>query len=213
MHNHRIIDSKAALARLMDGNREYVSAKIGMGNISDEIRFLTHVHGQKPYAVIVSCSDSRVFPEKIFMVGIGEIFTIRVAGNVIGAFELGSVEYAAQHLGAKLIVVMGTPGAARSRRPSKPGRRAYAHVTDEIRAKPSARRQIPSSASGSTCCTASRKNQGERIVRRMMEEEDMLIVGANYHTRSGEVELFEETLGGGRAYADLSSGLWPCAGM
>jgi carbonic anhydrase len=195
MHNHRIIDSKAALARLMDGNREYVSAKIGMGNISDEIRFLTHVHGQKPYAVIVSCSDSRVIPEKIFMVGIGEIFTIRVAGNVIGAFELGSVEYAAQHLGAKLIVVMGhTRCGAVAAAILNQGDGHMRHVTDEIR-KAIGEETNPIVCERLNVLHSIEKIKASALVRRMMEEEDMLIVGANYHTRSGEVELFEETLG------------------
>ena len=65
------------------------------------------VNGQKPYAIIITCSDSRVIPENIFMTGIGELFVIRIAGNVIDEHQLGSIEYAASHLGAPLIVVMG----------------------------------------------------------------------------------------------------------
>ncbi|MBI4650957.1 carbonic anhydrase [Candidatus Desantisbacteria bacterium] len=63
--------------------------------------------GQKPYAIILSCSDSRVVPEYIFDAGLGEIFIIRTAGNVIDPIVLGSIEYAAAHLGAKLLIVMG----------------------------------------------------------------------------------------------------------
>ena len=64
-------------------------------------------NGQHPYAIVVCCSDSRVIPETIFDAGIGELFVIRVAGNVIGPHALGSVEYAAAHLGCKQIVVLG----------------------------------------------------------------------------------------------------------
>lgn len=101
MEHISVIDCETALNRLMAGNKEYLIAKEGKGDISEEIRILTHEYGQKPYAIVIACSDSRVIPEKIFMVGIGEIFTIRVAGNVIGDFELGSIEYAAGHLGAR----------------------------------------------------------------------------------------------------------------
>ena len=62
MHNIDIKDTKAALKRLMDGNAEYILAKKGGGNVSEEIRHLTHTDGQKPYAVVISCSDSRVVP-------------------------------------------------------------------------------------------------------------------------------------------------------
>ena len=115
MHNINVTDCKTALARLMDGNEEYINSKTGRGNISEEIRALTHIYGQKPYAVVITCSDSRVIPEKIFMVGIGEIFTIRVAGNVIGNFELGSIEYWASSSSWS----WATPAAALWRPPSK----------------------------------------------------------------------------------------------
>ena len=102
MNVQPVIDAQTALDRLMSGNEEYLIAKEGKGDISEEIRILTHEYGQSPYAIVIACSDSRVIPEKIFMVGIGEIFTIRVAGNVIGDFELGSIEYAAAHLNTDL---------------------------------------------------------------------------------------------------------------
>ncbi len=75
MEHINVTDCETALNRLMAGNKEYLIAKEGKGNISEEIRILTHEYGQKPYAIVIACSDSRVIPEKIFMVGIGEIFT------------------------------------------------------------------------------------------------------------------------------------------
>lgn len=93
-----------ALEIIKGGHAEFL--KSGAVNLSRERREETS-KGQKPYAVIVTCSDSRVPPEHIFGAGIGDIFVVRTAGNVIGDFELGSVEYAVAHLGAKLIVVMG----------------------------------------------------------------------------------------------------------
>lgn len=100
------ISADAALARLKAGNREYLTADTNPGDCSFERRF-SLAGGQKPFAVVVACSDSRVVPEAIFSVGLGEIFVIRVAGNVLGDHELGSVEYAVGHLGANLVVVLG----------------------------------------------------------------------------------------------------------
>ena len=95
------------LQRLKDGNEKYLTAKTALGNISPEIRAKTARNGQKPYAVIITCSDSRVIPENIFSTGIGDLFVIRTAGNTIDKATLGSIEYAVEHLGVKLVVVMG----------------------------------------------------------------------------------------------------------
>lgn len=96
-----------AFRKLVQGNETFVKIQENNGNISAEIRNETVQNGQKPYAVVVTCSDSRVPPEHIFSAGIGELFVIRTAGQVIGDFELGSVEYGAEHLGAKIILVLG----------------------------------------------------------------------------------------------------------
>ena len=73
-------------------------------------RIETAEHGQHPYAIVICCSDSRVIPEQIFHAGIGDFFVIRIAGNVLDRHQLGSVEYAAAHLGCKLVVLLGHTG-------------------------------------------------------------------------------------------------------
>ncbi|MBQ8956856.1 MAG: carbonic anhydrase [Lachnospiraceae bacterium] len=95
------------IARLKEGNKKYLTAKTNDGDISEAIRVDTTDNGQHPYAVVVACSDSRVVPEDIFMTGIGELFVIRVAGNVITETQLGSIEYACGHLGSPVVVVLG----------------------------------------------------------------------------------------------------------
>ena len=95
------------LAKLKKGNELYLSAKSNPGDVSLEGRKDTTVNGQHPATIVVCCSDSRVIPEAIFSAGIGEIFTIRVAGNVLLDSQLGSVQYAAGHLGSKTIIVLG----------------------------------------------------------------------------------------------------------
>jgi carbonic anhydrase len=91
----------------MDGNRNFVEQKMTTREMSGRSVRESLAKGQKPYAVILSCSDSRVPPEIIFDKGLGEIFVVRVAGNVPDPIVLGSIEYAAEHLGSPLIMVLG----------------------------------------------------------------------------------------------------------
>ena len=101
------ISAELAVKKLVEGNKLFLKSKSGTGDISPEKRKDTAENGQHPYAIIITCSDSRVIPESIFNAGIGDLFVIRVAGNVMDDHQLGSVEYAAHHLGVKLIVVLG----------------------------------------------------------------------------------------------------------
>ncbi len=97
----------AALQKLMEGNKNYVADKL-TNQAQANVAARTALAGsQKPYAIILTCSDSRVPPELIFDKGLGEIFVIRVAGNVPDPIVLGSVEYAAEHLGTPLVMVLG----------------------------------------------------------------------------------------------------------
>lgn len=96
-----------AIKKLQEGNKRYRTALTNPGDISPAIRKYTDVHGQEPYAIIIACSDSRVIPEAIFSAGIGDLFVIRLAGNVIDNHQLGSIEYAASHLGCNLVLVLG----------------------------------------------------------------------------------------------------------
>ena len=102
-----MLTSEEAKKKLKEGNLRYLKAKTAEGDVSAELREKTALQGQNPYAIIITCSDSRVVPEHIFSAGLGELFVIRVAGNVLDNHQLGSIEYAAEHLGTKLIVMMG----------------------------------------------------------------------------------------------------------
>lgn len=94
------------LKRLMVGNERFAAGKPQHPDETlERIRELKK--GQHPFAVVVSCSDSRVPPELVFDQGFGDVFSIRTAGNVIGDYELGSIEYAVEHLGCELVVIMG----------------------------------------------------------------------------------------------------------
>lgn len=100
------ITSQPALERLLEGNKRYVDNKSQHSDRSDERRKeIASKH--TPYAVIVGCSDSRVSPEIIFDEGLGNLFVVRVAGNVIGQIELESINYSALYLNSKIILVLG----------------------------------------------------------------------------------------------------------
>src|SRR5947208_1778527 len=100
------VDPAEAIDKLKEGNGRYASGKLQHpGQTTERRAELTK--DQHPFAVIVSCSDSRVPPEIVFDQGLGDLFVVRVAGNVIDDHGLGSIEYAVDHLGARLIVVLG----------------------------------------------------------------------------------------------------------
>lgn len=100
-------ENKQILEKLKAGNKDYAEKGMYTGNVCSAVRLKTAKEGQHPYAIVIACSDSREIPETIFNVGIGELFVIRVAGNVLDNHQLGSIEYAASHLDANLIVVLG----------------------------------------------------------------------------------------------------------
>ncbi len=101
------ISPDEAIQKLMEGNRRYVDNKSSSALRSDASARASLAKSQKPYAIILSCSDSRVPPEIIFDKGLGELFVVRVAGNIPDPIVLGSIEYAAEHLGSPLIMVLG----------------------------------------------------------------------------------------------------------
>jgi carbonic anhydrase len=101
------VSPDAALNMLTAGNKRFVAGKASHPNLSAERRQQTAEKGQKPFAVVLACSDSRVPVEEIFDRGIGDIFTVRDAGNIATKTDIGSIEYAVDHLGTPLVVVMG----------------------------------------------------------------------------------------------------------
>ncbi|CAK0766658.1 carbonic anhydrase [Gammaproteobacteria bacterium] len=101
------VTADEAMKLLKEGNARFTSGKTTRPHITKERLQETYKQGQHPFATIIACSDSRVPVEEIFDQGVGDIFTIRVAGNVVHADESGSVEYGAGHLGTGLVVVMG----------------------------------------------------------------------------------------------------------
>lgn len=101
--DNKDMTAEDARAALESGNRTYLQS----GAQAESLRADLAENGQHPYAVVVTCSDSRVSPEVLFQTDLGDVFVIRTAGNVVDAFAVGSVEYAVEHLETPLVIVMG----------------------------------------------------------------------------------------------------------
>ena len=180
----------SVLEYLSEQNGIYVSEGKNSGNISAEKRAETFENGQNPYAVVITCSDSRVPAEHIFNAGIGELFVIRTAGNVIGDFELGSVEYGAEHLGAKLVVVLGHTNCGAVDAAINGGAHGNIEkITDEISAV------LPENCDPREAEILNVKNSIERInaseIMRELAEEGTVVVGAIYDIETGKVEFLD----------------------
>lgn len=181
------INAQQAIEKLKQGNLSYVNA-LAVGDVSPQRRQQTASQGQTPYAVIISCSDSRVIPETIFCAGIGDLFVIRVAGNVMDDHQLGSVEYAAHHLGAKLVVVLGHDhcGAVDAAINHDPD--GYIKfITDEIKTA------IGDETDDYKACCLNVRHSISIIENSLMiheeEEHGLKVIGAVYHIESGVVEF------------------------
>src|SRR4051812_41623584 len=109
MHHHPTISADEALQRLVDGNERFLSGRTRWER-ETAAALATLTDGQQPYATILGCSDSRVPPELVFDTGLGELFVVRVAGNVFSGEVAGTLQYAGVHLGTPLIVVLGHSG-------------------------------------------------------------------------------------------------------
>ncbi len=101
-----VVGPDAALAKLQAGNARYVAKSVSEGKATAKARAAT-AQSQHPFAIIVGCADSRTSPEIVFDQNLGDLFVIRTAGNLVDDYALGSIEYAVEHLGARLIVVLG----------------------------------------------------------------------------------------------------------
>ena len=168
---------------------DYKHAENGSGDISRRIRLFTWTKGQSPYAIIVTCSDSRVIPENIFSAGIGELFVIRLAGNVIDDHQLGSIEYAAGHLGCRLVVVLGHThcGAVDAAIHHEP--EGYIkYITDEIK-KAVGDEMDPYKASCLNVRHSVREIEKSLCIHHIEEETGLRVVGAMYHIEDGSVEF------------------------
>lgn len=188
MAHHENLSATDAISKLKSGNERYLDAATNPGDVSKQIRQKTCDEGQSPYAIVITCSDSRVIPESIFCAGIGELFTIRVAGNVMDHHQLGSVEYAADHLGTNLVVVLGHThcGAVGAAVTSSPDG-FVKYITDEIKKAIGDEKD----ALKASCLNVERSVSIIKEKLNLTDESPLKVCGAIYHIDSGKVEFMD----------------------
>jgi carbonic anhydrase len=186
---------KTGLERLIAGNRRYAEGR-SVHPGQDPERRAEVTEEQDPFAVVVGCSDSRVPPEILFDQGVGELFVIRTAGNILDEIGMGSVEYAVLHLGVRLVVVLGhsrcgAVGAALGG--EKPG----GHLDSVIEAleetvssvRGNADDEHDAASRKNVLVTVERLRTQESSIRNLVEKEGLDIVGAYYDLETGMVEI------------------------
>ncbi len=203
-----MISALQALRRVQEGNRRFVSERREPHTASSGERRGEVAAGQAPFAVILGCSDSRVPAEIVFDQGLGDLFVIRVAGNIVAPSQIGSVELATERFGTRLVVVLGhsmcgavlatleelgQPTESRSRnlrsivnriRPAVEGL-----LETDLRKDPDA--LIEHAVRANIRASANQLRNGSEILEELIEKQGLLVVGAEYSLDSGVVEFFD----------------------
>ncbi len=189
MKNKQENKIEAAIQALISGNKKFLDAKES-GYSHQTIKTVPTKNGQNPYAVVVTCSDSRVPPEHIFAAGIGELFVIRTAGNVIGDFELGSIEYAVGHLGTPVVLVLGHNhcGAVAAAMEGH-GTGNIKKVLDEIMPVISGEKDVDKCENLNIEHSFYRISESE-MVRDLIRKGEVKLISGKYDIETGGVEFF-----------------------
>jgi len=207
-----MISAEEALARLKEGNRRFVSDLRGKEVVTDQSRRNELVASQEPYAIILGCSDSRVPAEIVFDQGLGDLFVIRVAGNIVAPSQIGSIEFAAERYGTRLVVVLGhsSCGAILAtveelERPDETRSANLRSIVDRIR--PSVQTLIETelrhdhdalvrhAIRANIRASVNQLRHGSPILEKLIQENELMIVGAEYSLDTGAVEFFDESTG------------------
>ena len=203
-----MIDAVSALKRLQEGNQRFVKGLRSIETMMTHTKRDELTSGQEPFAIILGCSDSRVPAEIVFDQGLGDLFVIRVAGNIVAPSQIGSVEFAASQFNTRLVVLLGhsqcgaicatveelkRPNAEQSKnikaivdriRPSvEPFKATELWDDDEALVEQAVRANVRASAN--------QLRHGSDILENLSEKHELLIVGAQYSLETGDVVFFE----------------------
>jgi carbonic anhydrase len=188
------VNADEALERLLAGNKRYVEGQFFHPHQAAQDR-ANVATSQHPFAIIVSCSDSRIPPEVIFDQGIGDIFVVRVAGNIAGNIELGSIEYAAEHLGSTLVMVLGHERCGAVTAAVKGGE-VPGHIKSIVEAIIPAVKlaaadadKVDGAIRANVSLVATQIKTSEPILAEMAKEGKIKIVGAYYDLDTGEISV------------------------
>lgn len=203
-----MLSAVEALQRLREGNRRFASQLFRSSASVTPARLAQLTEKQEPFAIILGCADSRVPAEIVFDQGLGDLFVIRVAGNIVAPSQVGSVEFAAERFGTRLVVVLGHSecGAILAtleelRRPSENQSRNLRSIVDRIRPAVAGLIEsgIPGDRNGlvrravraNIRASANHLRHGSEILESLIAHDGLVVVGAEYSLETGLVEFFD----------------------
>ena len=203
-----MISARAALERLREGNRRFVSDVRSRDTLTGQTRRNELAAGQEPFAIVLGCSDSRVPAEIVFDQGLGDLFVIRVAGNIVASSQVGSVEFAAARFGTRLVVVLGHSqcGAVLAtleelEQPSNKQSRSLGSIVNRVRPSVEAllatelrhdpQALVQHAVRANIRVSANHLRHGSDILEQLIQKDGLLVVGAEYSLETGVVDFFD----------------------
>ena len=203
-----LVSAREGLERLREGNRRFVAGVRGDAALTSPMRRNELVADQQPFAIILGCSDSRVPAEIVFDQGLGDLFVIRVAGNIVAPSQIGSVEFAAERFGTRLVVVLGHSmcGAILAtleelRRPTEDQSPNLHSIVSRIRPsvemllatelRDDQEALVRQAVRANVRASANHLRYGSAILENLMQNNGLLVVGAEYSLQTGVVEFFD----------------------
>ncbi|MGE0640141.1 MAG: carbonic anhydrase [Thermoanaerobaculia bacterium] len=203
-----MISGREALERLREGNRRFVAA-LQTGEAHPTVtRRNELLAGQEPFAIVLGCSDSRVPAEYVFDQGLGDLFVIRVAGNIVAPSQVGSVEFAAERFATRLVVVLGhsmcgvilatLEELGRPTENQSPNLRSIVDrvrpsveplLATKLRKDPAA--LVREAVRANIRASAQHLRNGSQILEQLIRTDELLVVAAEYSLETGEVDFFE----------------------
>ena len=203
-----MVNAIQALARLREGNRRFASNQAVASFFSHPARRAELIAGQEPFAVVLGCSDSRVPAELVFDQGFGDLFVIRVAGNVVAPSQIGSVEFAASRFGTRLVVVMGHSqcgvvvatleelqgrGSPQSRHQQSIVNRVRPSVETLLGSRRGAGSEalLGEAVRANVRASANHLRHGSELLEHLIEDRGLVVIGAEYSLETGLVDFFD----------------------
>jgi carbonic anhydrase len=203
-----MISAREALERLREGNRRFASDVRSGDALASPSRRNDLAAGQEPFAIVLGCSDSRVPAEIVFDQGLGDLFVVRVAGNIVASSQVGSVEFAAARFGTRLVVVLGHSrcGAVLAtleelQRPTGSQSRNLRSIVDRVRPsveallatelRHDADALVRQAVRANIRVSANHLRHGSEVLEQLIQQDGLLVVGAEYSLETRIVEFFD----------------------
>ncbi len=207
-----MVSAHEALARLQAGNLRFASNVRGPDAFLGHTRRAELTNGQEPFAIILGCSDSRVPAEMVFDQGLGDLFVIRVAGNIVAPSQVGSVEFAAARFGTRLVVVLGHSQCGvilatieELRRPTENQSHNLRAIVDRVRPaveglfatdlRHDADALVRHAVRTNIRASVDHLRHGSAVLEQLIQEDGLLVVGAEYSLETGAVDFFDGVSG------------------